>query len=500
MGDFVVFFKNKIFSLATISLGLLITSPLAFATLPDITGTYSGTVLDTEFSCFIIPPGTPIPAGPPETIPLTLTINSFNTTTGQFSGTGTAGPFTDGESDSITFSGFVDSVGTVFSSSFVATETSSGDTISGDLDTSIIANGQFVVDVAAQDDLPNSFNTQCEIDVTGTLTLVSGNNVITPAVTPSSTVTDAILLNIQLQNTVTGISSHTGDALRGIFSSGKPRITDNQFKIGGATGLNAGDGATFSYGVWGSYSYSDYDNDLSSTAFDGDTHSFLGGIDFGFWENTVMGIAFGYDNSDIDTTFNLGHQDADTYTIAPYFGALLTDTFSLDFNVGYSYVDYDQFRTLPGTTTRVSSSPDADRWFGALNLNGIIYRNNWIFGGRIGALFGKSVIDSYTESNGTVVADSRTKVSTGMIAGDVAYSYKNFEPFVNLSYQYDFQLRELTVTTGPQPVNDEDDILFSAGVRYYNDNGISGNLEYTKRFERDNFDEDRISLTVRADF
>jgi hypothetical protein len=332
------------------------------------------------------------------------------------------------------------------------------------------------------------------------LALVSGNNVITPAVTPGSTVTDAVLLNIQMQETVTAISSHTGDALHGIRSSGKPRITDNQFKISGATGLNAGDGTTIPYGVWGSYSYSDYDNDLSSTAFDGDTHSFLGGIDFGFWENTVMGIAFGYDNGDIDTTFNGGHQDADTYTIVPYFGALLTDTLSLDFNIGYSYVDYDQFRTLPGTTTRVSSSPNADRWFGALNLNGITYRNNWILGGRIGALFGKSVIDSYTESNGTVVADSRTKVGTGVIAGDVAYSYKNYEPFVNLSYQYDFELRELSVTTGPQPENDRDDILVSAGVRYYNSNGISGNLEYTKRFERDNFDEDRISLTVRADF
>jgi hypothetical protein len=346
----------------------------------------------------------------------------------------------------------------------------------------------------------NSGGDNCQWSGTGSVSQAAGGNVITPVITPGSTVTDAILLNIQMQDTVRGISSHTGDALHGIRSSFKPRITDNQFKIGGATGLNAGDGTTTPYGVWGSYSYSDYDNDLSSTAFDGDTHSFLGGIDFGFWENTVMGVAFGYDNGDIDTTFNGGQQDFDTYTIAPYFGALLTDTLSLDFNIGYSYVDYDQFRTLPGTTTRVSSSPDADRWFGALNLNGITYRNNWILGGRIGALFGKSVIDSYTESNGTVVAESRTKVGTGVIAGDVAYSYKNYEPFVNLSYQYDFKLRELSVTTGPQPENDRDDILVSAGVRYYNDNGISGNLEYTKRFERDNFDEDRISLTIRGDF
>ncbi len=81
-----------------------------------------------------------------------------------------------------------------------------------------------------------------------------------------------------------------------------------------------------------------------------------------------------------------------------------------------------------------------------------------------------------------------------------AYSYKSFEPFVNLAYQYDFELTELSVTTGPQPSNDRDDVLMRVGVRYFDNNGISGNLEYSKRFDRDDFDEDRISFTVRADF
>ena len=500
------FIEKRFFSLISILVGLLVgllvASPLVYATLPDITGTYSGTVIDTESSCFFDPLGanTPQSSDPPESVSMTLTITSFNTTTGAFSGTGTIGPFSDGESDSITFNGFVDGTGTVFSSSFTATESGTGDQIVGDFDMSVIANGQFVVDASGQDVIPNSFNTQCQIDATGTLTLISGGNVITPAITPSSTVTEAILFNTQIQSQVSDISKHITGALGGRRFFGGPRVSDNQFKIEGATGLSAGDGSTIPYGIWGSYSYSDYDNDLSSTAFDGNSHSFLGGLDFAFWENTVLGVAFGYDNGDIDTTFNLGHQDTDSYTIAPYFGALLTDTLSLDFNVGYSRVDYDQFRTLPGTTTRVSSSPDADRWFGALNLNGVAYYDNWILGARVGALWAKSVIDSYTESNGTVVAKSRNKVGEGSIAGDVAYSYKNFEPFLNVSYQYDFELTKISVTTGPQPSNDRDDILMTAGVRYYDNNGISGNLEYTKRFDRDDFDEDRISITVRVDF
>jgi len=329
----------------------------------------------------------------------------------------------------------------------------------------------------------------------------SGDSVIDPEDTSSSTVTEAVLFNTQIQTQVSDISRHISGALSGRRFFGGPRVRDNEFTMEGATGLNAGDGSTIPYGVWGNYSYSDYDNDLSSTAFDGNSHSFLGGLDFAFWENTVLGVAFGYDNSDIDTTFNGGNQDTDTYTIAPYFGALLTDTLSLDFNVGYSRVEFDQFRTLPGTTTRVSSSPDADRWFGALNLNGITYYDNWILGARVGALWAKSVIDSYTESNGAIVARSRNKLGSGSVAGDVAYSYKNFEPFVNVSYQYDFELTEIAVTTGPQPSNDRDDVLMRVGVRYFdNNNNISGNLEYSKRFDRDDFDEDRISLTVRIDF
>jgi len=359
------FLEKKIFSLITILVGilvgLLVASPLAYATLPDITGTYSGIVIDTESNCVILP-ATPTPAGPPESVPLTLTITSFNTTTGAFSGTGSIGPFpSDGVTESITFNGIVDSAGNVFSSSFLSTDSMEVQ-VSGDLNGSIIKDGQFVVNANGSDFGGMPGDLQCDIEVVGTLTLIANADlVVIPEITPSSTLTEAILFNTQIQDTIFDISEHITFALASRLFFLRPRVRDNQFTMEGATGLNAGAGSTVPYGVWGNYSYSDYDNDLSSTAFDGTSHSFLGGIDFAFWDNTVLGLAFGYDNGDIDTTFNGGHQDTDSYTIAPYFGALLTDTLSIDFNVGYSRVEYDQFRTLPGTTTRVSSSPDADR-------------------------------------------------------------------------------------------------------------------------------------------
>jgi Autotransporter beta-domain len=458
------------------------TSPFAYANLPDdFAGTYSGSVPYSETSC------SP-PPDESETVSLTLTITKVSTN--NFHGDGTL-IFTDGDIDDlgIDFTGITptsfsfnwddNGINNPFQASGTGSGsvTSSGITISG---TGVEIGGS-----------------TCNITFSGTLNKTS-TTLITPDVTPSSTVTDAILFNTQIQSTISDISSHIGGALHGIGFFGGPRVTNNQFKIEGATGLNAGDGSSLSYGVWGNYSYSDYENDLSSTAFDGTNHGFLGGIDFSFWGDSILGVAFGYDKGDIDTTFNGGNQDTDSYTIAPYFGALLTESLSLDFNIGYSRVEYDQFRILTGT--QISSSPDADRWFGALNLNGVTYYNNWILGGRLGALYATSVIDSYTESNGTVVAKSKNKSSTLSIAGDVAYSFQNYEPFLNVSYQRDLSLRKISVTTGPQPSNDNDDILLKAGVRYFNKNGISGNFEYTKRFERDDFDEDRISLTIRADF
>lgn len=461
----------------------LVTSPVVHATYPDITsGTWVGSVSGTDSSC------TPGTLDGPFTDQVSVIFS------GQ-SGSSFNVSLTSTESDG--------SVTTMTGTGIFTSQTSLNFTVADppgpDVDTVNIAATLVNNTITFTFTGANVGGDGCIFNGSGSIQLTSAT-VIAPAVTPGSTVTDAALFNTQIQGTIFGVSSHVSAALSGLFFGGPFVLGDNQFKIKGATGLNAGDDVAIPYGVWGSYSYTAYENDLSSTAFDGASHGFLGGIDFGFWENTILGIAFGYDKGDIDTTFNRGNQETDTYTIAPYFGALLTDSLSVDFTVGYSKVEYDQFRILTTGTTRITSSPNSDRMFGAFNLNGITFYDNWIIGTRVGASYASSTLDSFTESDGTVVANSRTKVGTLSLAGDVAYSFKNYEPFVSLSYQNDFALREISVTTGPQPSNDNDDILMMTGVRYFNKNGITGNIEYSKRFLRDDFNEDRISLTIRADF
>ncbi len=338
-----------------------------------------------------------------------------------------------------------------------------------------------------------------DISISVTLdNLILGGQVVVTSETPGSSVTDTLLFNTQIQNTVTGINNRITGALAAIKTLVTPRFSDNGFSLEGQTGLNAGDGDALPFGVWGNYSYTDFENDLSSTAFDGSSHGFLGGVDVAAWDNAIIGVALGFDMADIDTGFNSGNQKADTFTIAPYYGAILSDILSVDFNFGYSYVDYDQFRT--SGATRVSSTPTADRLFGAFNLSTTYFVDRWVFGSRVGFLYARSKIDTYTESNGATVAERATRVGTFSLAGDAAYSFGNYEPFLNLAYHYDYMLVEVSAGTGPQPANDKDDILLTTGIRYFEKSGLSGNLEYSKRFLRENFDEDRLSVTVRVDY
>jgi len=481
-----------LFQVLLTAIVLLLVCKPAYST-PDIIGTYQGTVTDNEFNCGTNSPGNPpLASGGTDTDTLILTISTQSGSNFSGSGSQSGDP---GEIANVTFSGTVDSAGNINGTFNVngpdPSETSSG-TFSGS-----ISNG--VMNLSASGSQSRSDGgIACDFTLTGTLTLTGGDLVVNPAITPSTTLTAPLLLNTHIKTVTTNLGTRISDILRGVNPG--LQLVDNGLRYTADTGLNAGD-LPLSYGAWASYSYSDYDNDLSSTAFDGHTHSALAGVDFTPWENTVLGIALGYENSDVDTRFNRGNQETDGFTIAPYFGWLLNDILSIDASIGWSWLDNDQFRTAPGTTTRITSSPDGDRWFGMFNLNGVTTWDHWILGARTGFLVAKNTTDAFVESDGTAVTEIDSKLGQWNIGGNIAYSLGEWEPFARLSYEYDYRLTEITVVGGgPQPSNDDDNFVVGAGVRYFNANGWTGNLEWNKRLGREDFDEDVLSLTIRGEF
>jgi hypothetical protein len=260
-------------------------------------------------------------------------------------------------------------------------------------------------------------------------------------------------------------------------------------------GLNAGDSIVL-LGVWGGYSYTELDNDFSRTRYDGQRDMFLGGIDYSPSENVIVGIALGYENSNIDTKFNNGDADSDGWTIAPYLGLVLNDVWNLDVNFGWSDIDTDQDRAFG----LITSDVDTERSFASVSLTGYTELDNWALVGRFGALYAESEDDDYTESDGTFV-DSRTnRVTQVFIGGEATYPMGDFEPFVGATYSNDVNYDKLELTAGKQPDNDDDDLLINAGFRYYQNESLSIMLDYGKRFGRSDYDEDTISFNLRWDF
>lgn len=476
---------------------LMSTVRIANATVPDISGTYTGVLQGTENSCGPFPGGPFVgPASPLESEVVVITLTLLDQNTGVFTGTGSSGT-----GASITVTGQVDGLGNVTSGALTANAAGEDLTTVINFSGSTFNNGVINFTGTGADTTSTPGVDIClSVTILTTLTRGDGSNlVIIPEATNSATLTNIQTLNVQVQGITNEIGGRVGNILRG--GGFGFNLNENSVKLEGkANGINAGDGIPVGFGAWASYSRSEFENDFAALAFDGNRNNFLTGIDYSPLESMVVGVALGYEFSDIDTKVNRGNIETDGYSVIPYVGILINDVLSVDGSFGYTHVKADQYRTDPASGTIITSTPESHRVFGMFNLNGLWAHNNWLLGSSIGLLWADNFQDEFTESSGAVVAEQDTELRQFRIGGNVAYSYNEYEPFVSLNYSNDLQITEISVASGPQPANDKDDFLFGAGVRYFGRNGISGNLEYSKRIDREDFDEDTISLTIRIDY
>ena len=472
-----MYLKHKISAILLISLTL--TGFQATAE-PNVLGTFSGTLSGT----------TPFLNGGTSGAPTTqsVTVNVTSQSTGVISGTVSVSP----AGLSTTFDGTVDAAGGL-DVSFNPSATVLG--IGGflgsfDGSTLIIpaGTGSFVIE--------DQFMTI--YDISGTLSF-SGGAVVDPGVAPGTAIKAAGTIQSEVLGVTGPIQQHLVKTLHGPAKG--VDLNEQGFLLEGEGSLNAGSMQLGNVGVWASYNYRDIENDFNATAFESTHHTGLLGIDYSPNKQLVIGVALAYENSETDTTFNQGELESDGFTVSPYVGILLDDNWSLDASMGWSFITNDQFRTDPGTNTRVTSDPDTDRFFLSANLNGFSYLGNWILGGRLGFIYANSKTDGFTESNGVVIGQRRTKLGQLRVGGDIAYSIGNWEPYVSAIYEYDYMFDEIVIAGGgAQPANDRDDLLLGTGFRFFNKDGLSANLQYNKRVLREDFDENMVSFTIRYDY
>ncbi|MDZ7737060.1 MAG: autotransporter outer membrane beta-barrel domain-containing protein [Gammaproteobacteria bacterium] len=267
------------------------------------------------------------------------------------------------------------------------------------------------------------------------------------------------------------------------------------------------------WGLWASYSRADFEADLPINSavqpvasYDAVQHSVLLGADrlFNRW---VLGLALGYEDSDIDTAYNGGNNETEGFTVAPYAAWLINDILSIDATAGYTSLSYDTSRIDNVSGGQITADFDADRWFAAANLNAAMQRDRWLLGSRIGLLYTEETQDAYAETgpNTARIISERQLDLVQFIAGiDAAYSFGRIEPYASLYYLNDLS-REDGVGAGGLPGNvgatqpdDDDEFQAGVGFRYFGEL-VTASLEYNETFSRAKFDGNSVFLTVRID-
>ena len=260
----------------------------------------------------------------------------------------------------------------------------------------------------------------------------------------------------------------------------------------GGTGKSGGSAATAN-GVWIQGLWSNIDKSKSGLELNGNVYNALAGIDHRFENDVVVGMAFGYERTDLNVKFNSGSLESNGITVAPYMGFKVTPNWSVDLSVGYTRLDYDTTNGLNGT----SGSFNADRYFGAANLVGAYASGNWRFQPRTTLSYSREDQDGYTESNGSQV-ESDTLLLGRLAAGSkVGYAFENFLPYAKLMGEWDFKRAgSVTTANGEVVSSDRAGGVAGVGVEFYND-AFSGSVEidYNSLFRSD---LDVWSTIVRA--
>jgi len=254
----------------------------------------------------------------------------------------------------------------------------------------------------------------------------------------------------------------------------------------GNTGLSAGDAAlTQALSVWLSANYNNAENDFPGIAYDADTYGVSLGLDYTVSDTVNVGAFVSYTNTETTTPFNGGGSDTDSFTVGPYISVALTDIVSVDASVGYTFSNIDNRRTAG--VLLITGEQDASTWFGAVNLSATKWlENNFGLTGRVGYSYSSSTNDAYTDSTATPVAESESDLGQLQVAGRVSYYTESVMPYAGLTYVHDVERER--IIAAPLPSDDRDEIILNAGLSFFGTGAVSGGIDLSYNFERDDTD------------
>ncbi|HEX4326143.1 MAG TPA: autotransporter outer membrane beta-barrel domain-containing protein [Burkholderiales bacterium] len=274
-----------------------------------------------------------------------------------------------------------------------------------------------------------------------------------------------------LQGVFLSGGSTYGAAFGGGMGSGGSGSSGNTSSIGSARfALNTRDtgkaaaGMGSNWNAWLSLSYSDLAYKFQPLQSSGHVNLSLIGIDYSFANNLTAGVAVGWDQTRVGTSFNGGSLNADGYMVAPYLSWRFTPAWSVDATLGFGHSNISQVdNSTPGGIT---GNYGDDRFLGSLSLAYTKMLGKWIFTGRGSYLGSQDRFSQFTLSNGTAIG-SATNHNTQLRAGGQAmYNGGVVLPYVGVYYFNYVQQANQAAVGGSTPANDRDGFQLQGGIQF----------------------------------
>lgn len=223
-------------------------------------------------------------------------------------------------------------------------------------------------------------------------------------------------------------------------------------------------------GVWVHMAYDELDRSTQAFQYQGNVFSALVGAGVPVHDRLVVGLAAGYEESDLDTHYNDGFLRGSGVIVAPYAALRLTDTLTARATVGVGVMSYDSESGLG-----VTADFDSRRLFGALEIEGTYRIGRVVLAPSASLLYAVEQVRAYTDSAGVPFGDA--DYSFGQFGGGLEVPVPfatgsdsapgTIEPFGFARGEYDF-VREADNALIPADVIDEEDaaLVLGGGLRW----------------------------------
>jgi outer membrane autotransporter protein len=315
---------------------------------------------------------------------------------------------------------------------------------------------------------------------------------------------DQTQANNLVSQTVAPVVSSTmagliGDAIGGVFAgAGGPYASSGLLNTRNMEGMSAGD-MPGTLGVWVNGAHTWIDNDDPGGEFDGGLTTAMAGLDYKFNDRFLLGLALGYEDTDIDTSFNAGRFDGDGITVAPYAAYMIASNVWVDLSGGYSAINYDTGRA--GNT--ITGEFDADRYFINAGIAAHYLFDRVRLSPRASILYVTEDQDRYVESNGTVVGANDIDLGRASFGGELGYQLGDgIEPYLRAALEWDFA-HEDGVPLTVNRLSQTHDVggLLGGGVNLFLSDAVSANLEASSNsIGREDLDTYSVSGRLRISF